>query len=74
MCQVGKKDHVLRRYRFSTRGYIPSKTRKRCILADEKAVGDCKRTRRTGHHEPDVVGRRVCLYRYGPYLESVMLE
>ena len=53
---------------------IPSKPSKRCILADEKAVGDRKRTRRTNYHESDVVGRRVSLYRYGPYLERVMLE
>jgi hypothetical protein len=44
------------------------------ILADEKAVGDRERTRRAGHHEPDVVARRVSLYRYGPYLEKVVLE
>ena len=48
--------------------------RKGCGLADEEAVGNCKRTRSTDHYEPDVVGRRVSLYRCGPYLERVMLE
>ena len=53
---------------------VVSKPRKRCILANEEAVGNCKRTRCTDHHEPDVVGRRASLYRCGPYLEGVMLE
>jgi hypothetical protein len=56
MCQVGKRSMCCVVIAFQLVCTIPSKTRKRCVLADEKAVGDCKRTRRTDYHEPDVVG------------------
>jgi hypothetical protein len=74
MCQVGKGPMYCVATAFQVVCTIPSNTRKRCILADEKAVSDCKRTRRTDYHEPHVVGRRTSLYRYGPYLEGVVLE
>lgn len=56
MCQVGKRSMYCIIIAFPLVSTIPSKMRKRCILADEKAVGDCKRTRRTDYHEPNVVG------------------
>lgn len=59
---------------FQLRAPPPPEREKGCSLADEEAVGNCKRTRCTDHHKPNVVGRRVSLYRCGPYLESVMLE
>jgi hypothetical protein len=49
---------------------IAPRTEEEVILANEKAVDDCERTRRPNYYEPDVVTRRVSLYRSGPHLES----
>jgi hypothetical protein len=39
------------------------------ISTDEEAVDDCECARRPGHHEPDVVSRRVSLNGCRPHLE-----
>jgi hypothetical protein len=73
-----KRKEKMHESTVSRAGYIcllratsPPKRKKRYFfLANEKAVGDCERTRRPNYYEPDVVARRVFLYRHRPHLES----